>query len=174
MYSIPGELIRSFFDASPLIEALSLVHSGHVFSISKYPSICSCSISLCLFLYRWAWSPPSHSIRVRHYVYPFCRLSNTHSFFHFPSPRTRRSGAALCLLSSLILHPASGRHPPAHSRPLWHRYFGQPFRIWVCHDCVGILPPQLWQEQARRLFPNGSTLPTRSLGRLQHVQKSIV
>ena len=103
---------------------------------------------------------------MRRYVYPIGCLSHTSSFFIF----RRRVLAVLAppsvyvLLLSYVSLPGVLLSDESRTFTLvTARYnvlstvIGQTFRLRVHHDGAGIHPSQLWQEQARRFSPSGST-----------------
>ena len=182
MYSIPGELIRLFFDASPFI--LSAFRTRLLnFQIFLYMYmlllniIMLIPISLCVI----STIPFNSSASLR---ISFLPSLNYYGFFHFPSPRIRRSGAALylLLLLSYVLLPGVLSEETAHSRSLRHVIVSLELLFWAAFLALGLsrlrgaTSPSTVARTGTSIFPEWLTSITpRSLGlgRLQHVQKSI-
>ena len=140
------------------------MHSGYVFSISKYHSTRSCRVllniimlmpvSLCVI----SMTPlnPSASLRISYWP----------SFEHIQlllSPGAAYLSFWHHSLSTLFSYPmlrfraSSAPKKTAHSRSLRHvivsldQYFGQPFLFRACHDCV--TSPSAVARTSTSIFP---------------------
>ena len=167
MYSIPGKPIRLFFNASTLTlkcnqdassqilnippHALAQYHYAHTCIILcglhhpiEFKCIVTYIVSTISEILQLLLSPVA--------VYSLCWHHSPSTFFyltsHFRASSSPKKTAHLHLLQHVIMYLSC--------------YFGQPFRLWVHHDGIGILPPQLCQEQACRYSLTHFNNPVKS------------
>ena len=163
MYSIPGELIRSFFDASPFI--LSALRTLLLnFQISLYILLLNIIMLIPVSLCVVSTIPFNSSASLRIYFLVSLKYLQLLSFpVAAYLPFWPRSLSTFLSYPTSRFQASSSLKKTAHSRPLWHIIMSLGQLFWAAFPALGLsrlhgdTSPSAVAKQARQFSPSGPT-----------------